>query len=120
MTTTETSLIAPLDVAAVRQAFPALSRAMNGVPVIYADNPAGTQVPQACMDAIVAYMTEANANSHGAFQTSQRSDARSTSGDHYGDFLRLDEPSRSLDADDVAAALRSGNRRRRSRFARRH
>jgi cysteine desulfurase family protein (TIGR01976 family) len=58
----------------VRKAFPALAREQGGAPVVYADNPGGTQVTQACIDAIATYLTESNANTHGAFDTSQRSD----------------------------------------------
>jgi cysteine desulfurase family protein (TIGR01976 family) len=47
---------------------------MGGEPVIYADNPGGTQVTRACVDAITAYLVETNANTHGAFLTSQRTD----------------------------------------------
>ncbi len=63
------------DVAAVRSAFPSLAVEMNGQPVVYADNPGGTQVTQACIDAVSAYYRQNNANTHGAFLTSQRSDA---------------------------------------------
>ena len=64
-----------LDIAAVRSAFPSLAVEMNGQPVVYADNPGGTQVTQACIEAVSAYYRENNANTHGAFLTSQRSDA---------------------------------------------
>ena len=64
-----------LDVADVRAAFPSLAVEMNGQPVVYADNPGGTQVTQACIDAVSAYYRESNANTHGAFLTSQRTDA---------------------------------------------
>ncbi|MEO7000460.1 MAG: cysteine desulfurase-like protein [Ktedonobacterales bacterium] len=64
-----------LDPQAARRHFPALALELNGQPVVYADNPGGTQVPQACIDAIAAYLSGANANTGGAFLTSQRTDA---------------------------------------------
>jgi cysteine desulfurase family protein (TIGR01976 family) len=73
-TTTQTSTPA-LDLIAIRAAFPSLSVELNGQPVVYFDNPGGTQVPQACIDAITQYLNSANANTGGAFLTSQRTDA---------------------------------------------
>jgi cysteine desulfurase family protein (TIGR01976 family) len=63
------------DVHAVRAQFPSLHRDQNGVMPIFFDNPAGTQVPQQVIDAVSAYYVTMNANSGGAFATSQRSDA---------------------------------------------
>ncbi len=61
---------------AVRSLFPALNQPVsdNAFPVFF-DNPAGTQVPQAVIQAVTDYYTHMNANSGGAFATSQRSDA---------------------------------------------
>src|SRR5690242_8250333 len=76
--TTQTSAHVPapaLDLAAIRDAFPSLGVAQNGQPVVYFDNPGGTQVPRACIDAIAQYLGSANANTGGAFLTSQRTDA---------------------------------------------
>jgi cysteine desulfurase family protein (TIGR01976 family) len=47
----------------------------NGKPVVYFDNPGGTQVPQTVMDAMLQYLLRDNANHGGAFPTSRRSDA---------------------------------------------
>jgi selenocysteine lyase/cysteine desulfurase len=44
-------------------------------PVAYLDNPAGTQVPRHVGQAMLEYFAQANANSHGPFLTSQRTDA---------------------------------------------
>jgi cysteine desulfurase family protein (TIGR01976 family) len=63
------------DVAAVRRQFPALSELYNGRPAIFFDNPGGTQVPRQVIDAINDYMIRRNANTHGLFETSVRSDA---------------------------------------------
>src|SRR5579862_6041907 len=64
-----------LDVAATRAQFPALALQQNGQPVVYFDNPGGTQVPRRVIDAIAHYMTTNNANTGGAFVTSVSSDA---------------------------------------------
>ncbi len=54
----------------IRLLFPALSSGMA-----FFDGPGGTQVPQTVIDAVAAYYREANANEHGLFATSRRSDA---------------------------------------------
>jgi len=60
----------PLDPVKVRAQFPSLDR-----PAVFFDNPGGTQVCQEVIDAVSEYYRTANANTHGAFATSQRSDA---------------------------------------------
>src|SRR4051794_1949509 len=64
-----------IDHAWVRAQFPALELSQDGRPVIFLDNPAGTQVPQRTIDAIADYLGTANANTHGPFLTSRRTDA---------------------------------------------
>jgi cysteine desulfurase family protein (TIGR01976 family) len=59
----------------VRNQFPALAVEQNNETVLYLDNPAGTQVPQRTIDAISNYLMSANANTHGDFLTSRRTDA---------------------------------------------
>ncbi|MEZ4863816.1 MAG: cysteine desulfurase-like protein [Caldilineaceae bacterium] len=63
------------DVNAVRQQFPALHELFDGRPGIFFDNPGGTQVPQQVISAISDYLVRSNANTHGVFVTSRRSDA---------------------------------------------
>jgi cysteine desulfurase family protein (TIGR01976 family) len=63
-----------LDVAWARQQFPALQQEVSGYPAIFFDGPAGTQVAQSVIDAMAGYLLRANANSHGAFATSLRTD----------------------------------------------
>ena len=59
----------------IRDRFPSLRHAKSvGSQVIFLDNPAGTQVPQAVIDAVSNYYQTMNANSGGYFQTSRRSD----------------------------------------------
>ncbi len=62
------------DVAALRRRFPALSIEQDGQPVALFDGPGGTQVPDSVIDAVARYYRDANANTDGAFLTSQRSD----------------------------------------------
>ncbi len=57
-----------LDIQAIRAQFP-----LEGA--VFFDNPAGTQVPKRVIDAVSDYYLHMNANSGGAFATSQRSDA---------------------------------------------
>jgi len=64
-----------LDVRALRALFPALEPADGDHPVVFLDNPGGTQVPQAVIDAMSDYLIRDNANHDGAFATSRRSDA---------------------------------------------
>lgn len=64
----------PPDLSAYRSRFPALNVEVGGRPVVYCDNPGGTQVPQATIDAIGAYLATSSANTHGAFLTSARTD----------------------------------------------
>lgn len=54
-----------------RARFPSLQRRQNGRPVIFFDNPAGTQVPQETVDGFVQYLTHSNANAGGSFGTSR-------------------------------------------------
>jgi cysteine desulfurase family protein (TIGR01976 family) len=61
---------ATLDVAAVRRRFSALD-----ADLVFFDGPGGTQVPDEVIDAMAAYLRDANANSGGPFETSRRTDA---------------------------------------------
>jgi cysteine desulfurase family protein (TIGR01976 family) len=60
----------PLDITTIRQQFPALER-----PVIFLDNPGGTQICRQSLDRITQYLVENNANHGGLFETSRQSDA---------------------------------------------
>lgn len=60
------------DLDTIRAQFPALSIADNGMPRIYFDNPAGTQVPLCVADSMTACLLETNANVGGLFETSRR------------------------------------------------
>ena len=58
-----------LDVAAIRNDFPILSREVNGYPLIYLDNAATSQTPQQVIDVIVDYYSNYNANIHRGVHT---------------------------------------------------
>ena len=59
-----------IDTNAIRERFPALKR-----PVVYLDNPGGTQIVRESVDRINNYLIECNANFHGVFASSRESDA---------------------------------------------
>src|SRR5688572_24483664 len=67
-------LFMTFDIVGVRAQFPALNQVINGRTPIYFDNPAGTQVPQRVIDAVVDYFSRINANQGGAFSTSHATD----------------------------------------------
>jgi cysteine desulfurase/selenocysteine lyase len=58
-----------LDVAALRQDFPILRQRIHGKPLVYFDNAATTQKPQAVIDRLVRYYSEENANVHRGVHT---------------------------------------------------
>jgi cysteine desulfurase/selenocysteine lyase len=61
------------DGAALRSQFPVLDQQINGHPLVYLDNGATTQKPQAVLDALERFYTQDNANVHrGVHQLSQR------------------------------------------------
>jgi cysteine desulfurase family protein (TIGR01976 family) len=62
------------DLEKVRAQFPALALTDNKLPRIYFDNPAGTQVPAAVVDAVSRCLLETNANVQGGFVTSRHAD----------------------------------------------
>ncbi|ALF52336.1 aminotransferase [Nostoc piscinale CENA21] len=65
----------PLDLKWIRSQFPALTQKINNQPAIFFDGPGGTQVPGAVLDAMNDYLVRSNANAHGYFATSARTDA---------------------------------------------
>ena len=62
------------DPAPLRAQFPALSQSWEGHPLIFFDNPGGTQVPERVLDAVTDYYRTSDANTGGAFVTSKRTD----------------------------------------------
>jgi len=68
-----TSNSSGLDVARIREDFPILHQMINGKPLVYLDNAATTQKPQAVIDALVSYYSNDNSNVHrGVHTLSQR------------------------------------------------
>jgi cysteine desulfurase / selenocysteine lyase len=68
MSRSRSSVLSPrssdYDVDAIRRDFPILSRKVHGKPLVYLDNAATTQKPQAVIDRIVRYYSEENSNVH--------------------------------------------------------
>ena len=61
------------DVRKIREDFPILKQKMHGKPLVYLDNAATSQKPQAVIDALVHYYTQYNANIHrGVYLLSER------------------------------------------------
>ncbi|MEY2486283.1 MAG: hypothetical protein QOH39_1931 [Verrucomicrobiota bacterium] len=65
----------PASIQQIRNAFPALERRHNGLPVAYFDGPGGTQVPRLVIEAINDYLLHHNGNTRWAFPTSEETDA---------------------------------------------
>ena len=58
-----------LDVKKIRKDFPILEREIHGKRLVYLDNAATSQKPQAVVDALVEYYTKSNANVHRGIHT---------------------------------------------------
>lgn len=83
----------PWDVAACRRRFPALERWVGSQEAVFFDGPAGSQVPQAVIDAMTDYLTHHNANHGGLFATSRESDALVASAHRAAaDLVGCDDP----------------------------
>jgi cysteine desulfurase family protein (TIGR01976 family) len=76
---------------AVRRQFPGLDRTHEGMPVVFADAPGGTQVPARVIEAMAAYLRDHNANTGGAFDTSRETEHVIAEARHAAaDFLGAD------------------------------
>lgn len=89
MPTTQDDVTTALDLQWIRSQFPSFAETVNGHPAAYLDGPGGTQVPQRVIDAITGYLKHANANTCGAYLTSQRTNeiiagARAAMADFFG------------------------------------
>ena len=58
-----------IDVAKIRDDFPILKQMVHGKPLVYLDNAATSQKPQAVIDALVQYYTTENSNVHRGVHT---------------------------------------------------
>src|SRR5687767_1050969 len=56
--------VAEFRVDRIRADFPILRRTVHGKPLVYLDNAATTQKPQAVLDALTRYYTDINSNVH--------------------------------------------------------
>lgn len=72
MPTTQDDITSALDLPWIRAQFPSLAEKVNGYPAVYFDGPGGTQVPWRVIDAMSSYLKHSNANTNGAYATSQR------------------------------------------------
>ncbi len=70
----EVKCVQTFDIALVRSQFSALNQAESGVPLVFFDNPGGTQVTDGVLTAVMDYYRNRNANIGGAFPTSRRTD----------------------------------------------
>ncbi|MDH3606152.1 MAG: cysteine desulfurase-like protein [Acidimicrobiia bacterium] len=64
-----------MDIAGIRDQFPALNRVEGGRQAIYLDGPAGTQVPNSVIDATAAIMRAGYSNLGGPYDASRLSEA---------------------------------------------
>lgn len=55
----------------IRRRFPALGRTLAGRPVVYADGPGGTQVPDTVIEAMSGFLARGGSNLGGPFATSE-------------------------------------------------
>ena len=69
MSEARTIAATPFDVEAVRRQFPILHQQVNGKPLVYMDNAATTQKPEAVIEAISNYYRHDNANVHRGVHT---------------------------------------------------
>ncbi|RYY59941.1 MAG: cysteine desulfurase [Chitinophagaceae bacterium] len=69
MTTLTAPISTDFQVEEIRKQFPILNREIKGRPLVYLDNAATTQKPQAVIDALVNYYTGYNANIHRGIHT---------------------------------------------------
>src|SRR4029077_10700635 len=89
MLTAQHAINTSLDLNWIRSQFPSFAAKVNGHPAVFLDGPGGTQVPQRVIDAISDYLKRSNANTNGAYATSQRTNetiagARSAMADFFG------------------------------------
>jgi cysteine desulfurase family protein (TIGR01976 family) len=64
-----------LDLSSVRARFPALARTLDGEPVIFADAPGGSQVPESVIDAVAGHYRRGISNMDGVFPASEELEA---------------------------------------------
>ena len=65
----ERTIRTPLNVARIREDFPILAQRVHGKPLVYLDNAATSQKPQAVIDSLARYYSSQNANIHRGVHT---------------------------------------------------
>lgn len=75
------------DIERVRANFPALQRTHEGMPIIFFDNPAGTQVPRSVVDRMNHALVDNNANIGGVFPTSVAAGKMVDAAHHAGELF---------------------------------
>ena len=81
------------DLETIRSQFPALAETDDGIPRIYFDNPAGTQVPQMVVDRMANCLLKSNANLGGYFRTAKLADEVAAGAhDAMADLLNAESP----------------------------
>ncbi|MEM7055695.1 MAG: SufS family cysteine desulfurase [Bacteroidota bacterium] len=82
------------DVQKIRAQFPALQQTIHGKPLIYLDNAATTQKPQAVLDALLHYYQYDNANVHRSIHTlaDRATEALEVTRKHVQQFIHAAEP----------------------------
>ena len=88
----------------VRREFPALSQSRDGRPLVFMDNPAGTQLPRRVVDAVSNALVEAASNYGGFFENSHNAEAI-YAGAHeaMADFVNARSPSEIVVAQSMTA-----------------
>jgi cysteine desulfurase/selenocysteine lyase len=83
-----------IDVAGIRADFPILSREVNGKPLVYLDNSATTQRPEAVIEAIANFYRTSNANVHRGVHTlsEEATDAYEGARKKVASFLNVKTP----------------------------
>ncbi|MBI4055284.1 MAG: cysteine desulfurase [Elusimicrobia bacterium] len=84
-----------MNLSKIRRDFPILSRSVRGKPLVYFDNAATSQKPQAVLDALLKYYREHNANVHRGIHTlaEEATDQMQKARSHIASFLRAPDPS---------------------------
>jgi len=97
----------PLDVAAIRQDFPILTRRVHDKPLVYLDNAATSQKPRQVIQALVDYYEQTNANIHRGLHTlaEEATDAYERARGKVAAFIKASGPDEILFTRNTTEAL---------------
>ena len=94
----------PFPIDRVRREFPALSRPHDGRPLVFMDNPAGTQLPRRVIDAVANALVDAASNHGGFFDNSLNAEAiHARAHRAMADFLNAGSPNEIVVAQSMTA-----------------